>query len=113
MQKHVNREERAISSSPIQQDGYLPKKKQPNVTSDSKDGVPPVDYKKLMTSHFAEVDMKCNSSTIESKVISMCVVPVAVSHSKSRKEFSTYAMPNCSKKNFEQLAEKLILQSRL
>ena len=53
----------------------------------------------------------------------MRVVPVKVSHSKSKKEFSTHAMlDNCSqgtfikedvKKNLEQLAEKLILQSKL
>ena len=44
--------------------GYLPKKKQSKVTSDSKDGVPPVEDKKLMTSNFAEMDIKCNSSML-------------------------------------------------
>ena len=77
--------------------GNLPKKKQPKVTSDPKDGVPPVDDKKLMTSNFAEMNIKCNLSSIESKIISMCVVPVKVNHSKSKKEFSKYAMlGNCS-----------------
>ena len=67
-------------SHPLGLHGYLPKKKQPKVTSDTKDGVPPVDDKKLMTSN------------IESKIISMCVVPVKISHSKSKEELSTYAM---------------------
>ena len=71
---------------------YLPNKKQPKVTSDPKDGDPPVNDRKLMASNFAEIDIKCNSSSIESKIISMCVVPVKVSHSKSKKEFFTYAM---------------------
>ena len=62
------------------------------MTSDPKDGVHPVDNKKLMTSNFAEMDLKCNSSSIESKIISMCVVTVKVSHSKSKKEFSMYVM---------------------
>ena len=80
------------------------------MTSDPKDGVPPVDDKKLMTSNFAEMDMKCNSSSIESKIISMCVVPVKVNHSKSKKEFSTYAMlDNCSQGTFikEDIQKKL------
>ena len=53
------------------------------MTSESKDGDTPVDNKKLMTSNFAEMDIKCNSSSIESKITNMCVVPVKVSHSKS------------------------------
>ena len=36
-------------SPPIGLRGYLPKKKQPTVTSVPKDGVPPLDNKKLMT----------------------------------------------------------------
>ena len=44
---------------------YLPKKKQPKATSDSKDGVPPVDNKKLMTSNFAEMDIKCNQTLLD------------------------------------------------
>ena len=74
-------------SHPTGLHGYLPNKKQPKVTSDPKDGVPPVTDRKLMASNFAEMDIKCNSSSIESKIISMCVVPVKVSHSKSKKIF--------------------------
>ena len=90
--------------------GYLPKKKEHKVTSDPKDGVPPVKNKKLMTSNFAEMDIKCNSSSIESKIISMCVLPVKVSHSKSKKEFSTYAvLDNCRQVMFikEDIQKKL------
>ena len=90
--------------------GYLPKKKEHKVTSDPKDGVPPVNNKKLMTSNFAEMDIKCNSSSIESKIISMCVLPVKVSHSKSKKEFSTYAvLDNCRQVMFikEDIQKKL------
>ena len=56
------------------------------------------------------MNIKCNSSSIESKVISMCVVPVKVSYSKSKKEFSMYAMPdNCSQGTFikEDIQKKL------
>ena len=97
-------------SDPTGFHGYLPKKKQPKLTSDPKDGVPPVDDKKLMTSNFAEMDIKCNSSSMESKIISMCVVPVKISHSKSKKEISTYAMlDNCSQGTFikEDIQKKL------
>ena len=90
--------------------GYLPKKKERKVTSDPKDGVPPVNNKKLMTSNFAEMDIKCNSSSIESKIISMCVLPVTISHSKSKKEFSTYAvLDNCRQVMFikEDIQKKL------
>ena len=90
--------------------GYLPKKKEHKVTSDPKDGVPPVNNKKLMTSNFAEMDIKCNSSSIESKIISMCVLPVKISHSKSKKEFSTYAvLDNCRQVMFikEDIQKKL------
>ena len=90
--------------------GYLPKKKEHKVTSVPKDGVPPVNNKKLMTSNFAEMDIKCNSSSIESKIISMCVLPVKVSHSKSKKEFSTYAvLDNCRQVMFikEDIQKKL------
>ena len=94
-------------SQPTGLHGHLTKKKQPKVTSDTKDGVPPVDNNKLMTSDFAEMDIKCNSSSIESKIISMCVVPVKVSHSKSRKEFSM--LDNCSQGTFirEDIQKKL------
>ena len=110
-------------SHPTGLHGYLPKKKQPKVTSDSKDSVPLVNNKKMMTSNFAEMDIKCNSSSIESKIISMWVVPVKVSHSKLKKNFlrmqsSTIAVKGSSskktfKKKLEQLTEKLVLQSRL
>ena len=56
------------------------------------------------------MNIKCNSSSIESKVISMCVVPVKVSYSKSKKEFSMYAMlDNCSQGTFikEDIQKKL------
>ena len=66
------------------------------MTSDPKDGVPPVDNKKLMISNFAEMDIKCNSSSIELKIISMCLVPVKGIHSKSKEECSTYAMLDIS-----------------
>ena len=53
-----------------------------------------------MTSNFSEMNVKCNSSSIESKIISMFVVPVKVSHSKSKKEFSAYGIfGNCSQES--------------
>ena len=69
------------------------------------------------------MDIKSNTSSIESKVIRMCVVPVKASHSKSKKGFSRYAIhENCSqgtfikeyiqKKQLEQLAVMMTLQSR-
>ena len=63
-----------------------------------------------MTSNFSEMNVKCNSSSIESKIISMFVVPVNVSHSKSKKEFSTNGMlGNCSQGSFikEYIQKKL------
>ena len=38
--------------------GYLPKKKRPKVTNDPKDDVLPIHNKKLMTSNFAEMNIK-------------------------------------------------------
>ena len=73
-----------MQSHPTGLHRYLPKKKQTKVTSDPKDGVAAVDNKKLMISNFAEME-KCNSSSIESKIIRMCEVPVKVSYSKSKK----------------------------
>ena len=90
--------------------GCLPKKEQPKVTRDPKDGAAPIDDKKLITSNLAEMDIKCNSSIIKSKIISMCVVPVKVSHSKSKKEFSTYTvLDSCSQGTFikEDIQKKL------
>ena len=102
---------------------YLSKKKQPKVTSNSKDDVPLVDNKKMMTSNFAEMYIKCYPSSIESKIINMWVVSVKASHSKSKKTFlrmrcsAITVKGRSSKKTFikhlEQLAEKLILWSRL
>ena len=85
------------------------------MTSDSKGGVSPVDNKKLMTSNFAEMDIKCNSSSIESNIISMCVVPVIQNQRKNflRMQCLTIAVKGhlskkTFRKNLEQLAEKQI-----
>ena len=59
--KHRRTRKTCKQSHPTGLHEYVPKKKQPKVTSDPKDGVPPVDDKKLMTSNFAEMDIKCNS----------------------------------------------------
>ena len=79
-------------SHPTGLHGYISKTKQPKVANDPKDGVPPVNDKKLKASNFAEMDVKFNSSNIESKIISMCVVPAKISHSEPKNKFSAYAM---------------------
>ena len=56
------------------------------------------------------MDIKCNSSSIESQIISMYEVPVKVSHSKSKNKFSAYEMfDNCNQGTFikEVIKEKL------
>ena len=48
--------------------------------------------------NFAEMDVKSASRNMASKITSMCVVPVQVTHVETKREFSTFAMiDNCSK----------------
>ena len=63
MQNHVQRRTWKICKQfrPTGLHGYLPKQKQPKVTNDPKNDVLPIGNKKLMTSNFAEMNVKCNS----------------------------------------------------
>ena len=50
---------------------------------------------------FTEMDMKCATAGIPTKIISVCVVPVKVGHVGTKKEVSTLAMlDNCSQGKF-------------
>ena len=69
----------------------------------------------LVVSNFAEMDMKCASTGIPAKIISMCVVPVKIGHVVTQKEVSTLAMlDNCSQGTFmkESIKEKLGISGR-
>ena len=83
---------------------YISKKKGINVnnggdsTKGHNDGQ---DGNTLLQSNIAEVDVKCASNGFPANIISMCVVPVKLSHAKIKKEVSTLAMlDNCSQGTF-------------
>ena len=83
--------------------GYISKKKGINVNNggDSTKGNDGGDGNTLLQSNFAEVDVKCASTSFPANIISMCVVPVKLSHAKTKKEVSTLAMlDNCSQGTF-------------
>ena len=55
----------------------------------------------LLQSNIAEVDVKCASTGFPANIISMCVVPVKLSHAKTKKDVPTLAMlDNCSQGTF-------------
>ena len=79
--------------------GYAPNKKSET------DGNQAVDGERNLKSNFAGFnnDLKCASMTrkTESKVISMCIVPVKVKHEDGKDTITTYAMlDNCSQGYF-------------
>ena len=79
--------------------GYISKKKGINIKNggDSTKGNDGGDGNTLLQSNFAEVDVKCASNCFLANIISMCVVPVKLSHATTKKEVSTLAMlDNCS-----------------
>ena len=83
--------------------GYISKKKVINVNNggDSTKGNDVRDGNTLLQSSFAEVDVKCASTGFPVNIISMCVVPVKLSHAKTKKEVFTLAMlDNCSQGSF-------------
>ena len=47
--------------------------------------------------NFAEMDVKSASANMASKIISMCVVPIRITHTETKREVSTFGMlDNCS-----------------
>ena len=47
--------------------------------------------------NFAEMDVKSASANMASKIISMCVVPIKITYTETKREVSTFAMlNNCS-----------------
>ena len=76
--------------------GYVPRWKGGGAADKNKDG----DSGTVKT-NIAEMDVKSASANMASKIISMCVVPIKVTHAKIRREVSTFAMlDNCSQDCF-------------
>ena len=72
--------------------GYVPRWKGGGATDNRKDG----DSDTLKT-NFAEMDVKSVSANMASKIISMCVVPIKVTHAETKREVSTFTMlGNCN-----------------
>ena len=72
--------------------GYVPRWKVGGAADNSKDG----DSDTVKT-NFAEMDVKSASANMASKIISMCVVPIKITHAETKREVSTFAMlDNCS-----------------
>ena len=83
--------------------GYISKKKGINVNNggDSTKGNDGGDGNTLLQSNFVEVDVKYALPGFPAYIISMCVVPVKLSHAKTKKEVSNLAMlDNCSQGTF-------------
>ena len=71
--------------------GYVPRWKGGGAADNSKDG-----GNDTVTTNFVKMDVKSASVNIVSKIISMCVVPVKVTHAETKREVSTSAMlDNC------------------
>ena len=72
--------------------GYVPRWKGGGATDNRKDG-----DSDIVKTNFAEIDVKSVSANIASKIISMCVVPIKVTHAETKREVSTFALlDNCS-----------------
>ena len=67
--------------------GYVPRWKGGGATDNRKDG----DSNTVKT-NFAEMGMKSVSASMASKIISMCIVPIKVTHAETKREVSTFAM---------------------
>ena len=81
----------------------ISKKKGINVNNggDSTKGNDGGDVNTLLQSNFAEIDVKCASTGFPANIISMCIVPVKLSHAKTKKEVSTLSMlDKCSQGTF-------------
>ena len=71
--------------------GYVPRWKGGGATDSRKDS----DSDTIKT-NVAEMDVKSVSANMASKIISMCVVPIKVTHAETKREVSTFAMlDNC------------------
>ena len=84
---------------PFSLHGYVPKKKAGVTTKETFEA----DKNKTLSAvdnggkNYTASDMKCVSTGISSKIISMCVVPIRVNNRETKKEISTYTMlDNCS-----------------
>ena len=72
--------------------GYVPRWKVGGAADNSKDG----DGDTVKT-NFAEMDVKSASANMASKIISICVAPIKITHAETKREVSTFAMlDNCS-----------------
>ena len=67
--------------------GYVPRWKVGGAADNSKDG----DSDTVKT-NFGEMDVKSSSGNMVSKIISMCVVPIKITHAVTKREVSTFAM---------------------
>ena len=81
---------------PTRLHGYVPRWKVGGAADNSKDG----DSDTVKT-NFAEMDVKSASANMASKIISMCVAPIKITHAETKREVSTFAMlDNCSQGSF-------------
>ena len=72
--------------------GYVPQWKVSGAADNSKDS-----NSDTVKINFAEMDVKSASANMVSKIISMCVVPIKITHAETKREVSTFAMlDNCS-----------------
>ena len=77
--------------------GYIPKNKK--VTGDGNQSQ--TDQEEVKTSFIADVECAGALAKSESKVISMCIVPVSIKYKNNAKQIATYAMlDNCSQGSF-------------
>ena len=76
--------------------GYVPRRKVGGTADKGKDG----DSNTVKT-NFVEMDLKRASAKMASKIISMCVMPIKITHAETKREVSTFAMlDNCSQGSF-------------
>ena len=90
--------------------GYVPRWKGGGATDNRKGS----DSDTVKT-NFAEMDVKSVSANMASKIISMCVVPIMVTHADTKRDVSTFAMlDNCSQGCFikNSIKERLRVSGR-
>ena len=76
--------------------GYVPRWKVVGAANNSKDS----DSDTVKT-NFAGMDMKSASANIASKIISMCFIPIKITHAETKRNVSKFAMlDNCSQSCF-------------
>ena len=76
--------------------GYVPRWKGGGATDNRKD-----DDSDTVKTNFAEMDVKSVPANVASTIISMCVVPIKITHAETKREVSTFAvLDNCSQGYF-------------